>query len=212
MLRVPWSTSFFCLAASAHRACRLYWGMKTQGVRACQGLPMEKRLMVSVAATSVLWCFIPRKLCITEPWTWQKALLGQFTPASCLGVIRKKIKLVVSTEPVWILWSFCFSNFATVAEKMLLQPKSQQQHLPLLNCGKHPNPRQDSSLGSIPTQTPCTPKTGTLGMPPVVLTVLVSPRSGFKCTSPNISNIDRAISLKGQHWSLLYTRCGGYLY
>lgn len=73
-------------------------------------------------------------------------------------------------------------------------------------------PGQDSSLGSIPTQTPCTPKTGTLGMPPVVLTVLVSPRSGFKCTSPNISNIDRAISLKGQHWSLLYTRCGGYLY
>lgn len=71
----------------------------TRGVRAWDRLPLERRLMVAVAATSVLWSFIPRRLCITEPWTVQKALLGQFASTSCLGVMRKKIKLVVSTEP-----------------------------------------------------------------------------------------------------------------
>lgn len=43
ILKVPWSTSLLCLAASTHRAGRLCWGTKTQGVRAWDGLPLERR-------------------------------------------------------------------------------------------------------------------------------------------------------------------------
>lgn len=68
-LKVPWSTSFLCLADSAHSASRFYQDMKTQQVRAYDELPLEIRLIVLMVVTSVLWYLIPRRLCITEVYS-----------------------------------------------------------------------------------------------------------------------------------------------
>lgn len=71
-------------------------------------------------------------------------------------------------------------------------------------------------LRSVPTADPLhTCDSGAVvGLPGVLailLTVLISPSSGFKCATANISNVDRTISFKGQHWSLPYTQHRGCL-
>lgn len=65
-------------------------------------------------------------------------------------------------------------------------------------------PGQDISLRSASMADPLhTHNSGVLvglpGVPETLLAALISPRPGFKSTSANISNVDKAISFKGQH-------------
>lgn len=65
-------------------------------------------------------------------------------------------------------------------------------------------PGQDVSLGSVSMVDPLlTHNSGVLvglpGVPATLLAALINPRPGFKSISANISNVDKAISFKGQH-------------
>lgn len=219
MLKVPWSASFMCLADSAHSASRLYWDKKTQQVRAYDELPLEIRLIVSMMVTSVLWYFILRRLCIAEIYSWQESITwaAELLLQHLAWVLRgRRWNWLWALSQCRTCGPFAFQMLLLWLERCCCCPKTRSSILLYWTVRSILIPGQGGSLGSIPTAHPLhTYVSGALvglpGVPAILLAVLISPRAGFKCTSANISNVDRAISFKGQHWSLLYTPYRGYL-
>lgn len=122
-----------------------------------------------------------------------------FSSVPCLSVMKDR-KMVGSTEPVQVLWSFCQCTWkhAAGAQKLAAVLSFTGLWEASWSHGRR-------SLLDLFPQLILELWLAEPGMPAILLAMLISPRSGFKSKNANIFNVDKAISFKGQHWSLLYT-------